>query len=159
VLTTRNHCGPLRLPRRPTLPSQGLPAVGSFDDWSRIRDLVHWLTDYDVSEAFRRNKAEDPKRQGDACLLAALHQRFDTKPFKGADVIAVYEKVEGHTSWTQAERALHDALDEVLGRRGVNAKLFGYWARRINGAHIGGFILGAEHDPTTNANVFKVQRT
>ena len=27
------------------MPSQGLPAVGSFDDWSpRVRDLVYWLT-------------------------------------------------------------------------------------------------------------------
>jgi putative DNA primase/helicase len=37
------------------LPRQGLPAVGSFDEWSRIRDLVYWLTGYDVSvRAMRR---------------------------------------------------------------------------------------------------------
>ena len=55
------------------MPRQGLPAVGSFDEWSRrVRDLVYWLTGYDVSEGFRRNKTEDPRRQADAALLAAL---------------------------------------------------------------------------------------
>jgi putative DNA primase/helicase len=59
------------------MPSQGLPAVGSFDEWSRhIRDLVYWVTDYDVSRVFHQNKTEDPRRQSDAALLAALHQHF-----------------------------------------------------------------------------------
>ncbi len=52
---------------------------------------------------------------------------------------------------------MHDALEEVLGSRGVNAKLFGYWARRLNGAHIGGFLLETKHDPATNANVITVR--
>ena len=57
--------------------------MGSFDEWSRkVRDLVYWLTGYDVSEGFRRNKAEDPRRQGDAALLAALYQHFGTNPSK-----------------------------------------------------------------------------
>ena len=147
------------------MPSQGLPAVGSFDDWSRrVRDLVYWLTLYDVSEAFRRNKAEDPRRQADASLLAALHQHFGTLPIKGADVIAVHERAAApHSASTPAERALHDALDDVFGSRGVNAKLnaklFGHWARRVKGAHNGGFILEAQHDPATNANVITVRRT
>jgi len=143
------------------MPSQGLPAVGSFDDWSpRVRDLAYWLTNYDVSEVFRRNKAEDPRRQADASLLAALHQHFGTKPFKGAEVIAVHEKVAGpYGSVTLAERALHDALDAVLGSRGVNAKLFGYCARRLNGAHNGGFLLETKHDPSANANVITIRRT
>ena len=82
------------------MPRLGLPAIGSFDDWSRqVRDLVYWLTGYDVSEGFRQNKAEDPRRQGDASLLAALHQHFGTTPFKGADVIAVHERVAEHVAF------------------------------------------------------------
>jgi putative DNA primase/helicase len=62
------------------MPRQTLPAVGSFNDWSRkVRNLVYWLTGYDVSEAFHQNKAEDPRRQGDASLLAALHQHFGAR--------------------------------------------------------------------------------
>ena len=143
------------------MPSHGLPAIGSFDDWAcRVRDLVYWLTLSDVSEAFRRNKAEDPRRQADASLLAALHQHFGATPFKGAEVIAVHEAVAGgHGALTMAERALHDALDDVLGSRGVNAKPFGHWARRVRNAHNGGFILEAQHDPATNANVITVRRT
>jgi hypothetical protein len=147
------------------MPRQRLPAVGSFDDWSRrVRDLVYWLTGYDVSEGFRQNKAEDPRRQGDASLLSALHQHFGTTPFKGAEVIAVHERVADR--WRSSpgqpaptEQALHDALDDVLGSRGVNAKLFGYWARRLNGAHNGGFILETRHNPATNANDITVRQT
>jgi hypothetical protein len=45
-----------------------------------------------------------------------------------------------------------------LGSRDVNPKLFGYWARRIKGAHLGGFILETHHDPAANANVLVVRR-
>jgi putative DNA primase/helicase len=144
------------------MPSQGLPAVGSFGDWSRrVRDLVYWLTDYDVSEGFRRNKAEDPRRQGDAALLAGLYGHFGRKRFKSADVIAVHEKVGNRhgVSWTTEEGALRDALNDVFDKRGVNAKLFGYFARRLNGAHNGGFILEIHHNPTTNANEMTVRQT
>ena len=142
------------------MPRQGLPAIGSFDEWSRrVRDLVYWLTDYDVSEGFRQNKAEDPRRQADGSLLAALHQHFGTKAFRGADVIAEYQKVKTFGSATMAERALHAALDDVLGSRDVNAKLFGYRARRLNGAHNRGFVLETEHDPAANANIITVRRT
>ena len=112
------------------MPRQGLPAVGSFDDWSRkVRDLVYWLTGYDVSEAFRQNKAEDPRRQGDASLLAALHQHFGTKPFKAADPIAVHKRVTDHRrsslalpAPTPTEQALHEAIEDVLGSRDANAQ-------------------------------------
>lgn len=147
------------------MPRQGLPAVGSFDEWSRrVRDLVYWLTSYDVSEAFLRNKAEDPRRQGDASLLAALHRHFATGSFKSADPIAVHKRVTdrrrgGQTlpAPTPAEQRLHEALEDVLGSRDVNAKIFGYWARRVKGARIGGFILETNHNPKTNANDITVR--
>jgi hypothetical protein len=147
------------------MPRQGLPAVGSFDDWSRkVRDLVYWLTGYDVSEGFRRNKAEDPRRQADASLLAALHQHFGTNPCKAADAIAVHKRVMNHRrspltlpAPTQTEEALHEAIEDVLGSRDANAKLFGYWARRVKGARVGGFILETNHNPATNANDMTVR--
>jgi hypothetical protein len=43
--------------------------------------------------------------------------------------------------------------------RGVSAKLFGYWARRIRGAHLAGYILETNHDATTNVNLSTVRRT
>jgi hypothetical protein len=142
------------------MPRQRLPAVGSFDEWSRkVRDLVHWLTDYDVSDAFRRNKAEDPKRQGDGALLAALHGHFGTNPFKSADPIGIHRRVTDHRrsslilpAPTPSEHAVHEALEDVLGARDINAKLFGYWARRVKGSRTGGFMLETHQNPTTNAN-------
>jgi putative DNA primase/helicase len=156
----------MRAYRLAGMPRRNLPAVGSFDQWSRrVRDLVDWITGYDLAEAFRRNKAEDPKLRDDASLLAALHDHFGATAFKSADAIAVHDRVTGHQRSpylhpkpTGPEEALHDALDGVLGSRGVNAKLFGYWARRVKGAHIGGFILDTHHDPATNANLMTIRR-
>jgi putative DNA primase/helicase len=140
-------------------PASGLPAIGSFDDWShKVRDLVYWLTDYDLSEAFHKNKTEDPRRQGDAGLLAALHQCFGTKQFKGADVLAIYTKVRSlNSNLTGSEQTLREALDDVLGRN-VNPKQFGYWGRRVKGAHNGGYMLEAQFDPAANANVYVVHK-
>jgi hypothetical protein len=147
------------------MPSHGLPAVGSFDDWSRrIRDLVYWVMDYDVSQVFHQNKAEDPRRQADAGLLAALYQHFGTTPFKAADAITVHKKVVDHrrsphtvAAPTPTEQAVHEALEDVLGRD-VNARLFGFCARRLNGAHNGGLLLETQHDPITNANIITVRK-
>jgi hypothetical protein len=58
------------------------------------------------------------------------------------------------------EQALHDAIENVLGeRKATDAKTFGYWARRVKGARIEGFILDTTHNPATNANDITVQRT
>ena len=156
----------MRAFRLANMPRQGLPAVGSFDEWSRkVRDLVYWLTDYDVSEAFRRNKAEDPRRQGDAALLAALHGHFGANPFKAADAIAIHKRVTDHRrssmilpAPTPSEHAVHEALEDVLGARDINAKLFGYWARRVKGSRTGGFMLETHQNPTTKANDITVQK-
>jgi putative DNA primase/helicase len=142
------------------MPRQGLPGVGSFDEWSRkIRDLVYWLTGYDVGDGFRRNKAEDPRRQGDAALLAALHLHFGTAPFKGADVITIHKRVADHRraphpspAPTPMEQAVYEALENVLSSRNINAKLFGYWALRVKGARVEGFMLETHHNTTTNSN-------
>jgi hypothetical protein len=153
--------------RQAGMPSGGLPAVGSFEVWSReVRDLVYWLTGYDVSECFRRNKAEDPRRQNDASLLAALDGHFGTTPFRAAEVILVYQAVADHRRTPNMQAALkpsellvHDTLDDVLGSRGVNAKFFGFWARRVKGAHHqGGFVLETHHDAATNSNTITVSR-
>jgi hypothetical protein len=144
-----------------------LPAVGSFGAWSRrIRDLVYWLNGHDISEVFRRNKTEDPRRQGDGSLLAALHGHFGAKSFKSAEPIAAYQRAldarrpqSSVPAPPPAEQALADAIEDVFGSRGINAKLFGYWARRIRGAHIDGFVLDAQHDPSTNSNLCTVRRS
>jgi putative DNA primase/helicase len=152
--------------RQAGMPSGGLAGVGSFDAWShQVRDLVYWLTDHDVSECFRRNKAEDPRRQNDASLLAALHGHFGAAPFRAAEVILIHQAVADHRRTPHMHLApkgpelfVHDALDDVLGSRGVNAKLLGYWARRIRGAHYGGFVLETQHDAATNSNTITISR-
>jgi hypothetical protein len=148
------------------MPQHGLPAAGSFDEWSRkVRDLVYWITDYDVADAFRQNKAEDPRRQGDAALLAALHQRFGSQPFRAAEVLAVHKRVvdfrrsmNSSATCTASEQAVHEALENVLGARDLTPKVVGYWARRMRGARTGGYILEIQQNTTTHANDITVRR-
>jgi hypothetical protein len=112
-----------------------------------------------VSEGFRRNKAEDPRRQGDAALLAALHGRFGANPFRAAEAIAIHKRVTDHKrsplivpAPTPSEDAVYEALEDVLGARDINAKLFGYWARRVKGSRTAGFMLETHHNTTTKSN-------
>ena len=53
---------------------------------------------------------------------------------------------------------MHEALEDVLGSRDINAKLFGYWARRVKGSRTGGFMLETHHNPTTNSNDITIQK-
>jgi putative DNA primase/helicase len=152
--------------RQAGMPDPALPGVGSFEAWSRdVRDLVHWLTGYDVAECFRRNKSEDPHRQNDGSLLAALHAHFGTSPFRSAEAVSVHRAVVDHQRAaymhkepTATERAVYDAVEEVLGSKGVSAKNLGYWARRIANAHIGGYVLETQHDTATNTKTMTVTR-
>jgi hypothetical protein len=91
---------------------------------------------------------------------------YGSNPFKSSDVFAVYAKVSaskrapsGSVSVSQNEIALYDALERVLGSKKVDARLFGFWARRLNGAHNGGFLLETRRDNKTNANEMTVRRT
>jgi hypothetical protein len=56
------------------MPSQGLPAVGSFDAWSRrVRDLVYWLTDLRCQRRFSEEQGGGPaapSRRGAASCSA-----------------------------------------------------------------------------------------
>jgi putative DNA primase/helicase len=145
------------------MPEHGLAAAGSFDQWSRkVRDLVYWITDYDVTEGFRQNKAEDPRLQGDAALLAALHGHFGSKPFRAAEVIATHGRVvsmrHGNGSCTGAEQAVHEALENVLGRSALTAKVVGYWARRVNGARIDGYLLETHQNSKTHTNEITIKQ-
>jgi hypothetical protein len=146
-----------------------LPEAGSFEEWSRkVRDLVYWLTDYDVSEGFHLNKVEDPHRQNDTSLLEALYGHYADKSFTSANVIEVYEWVKGEIRTdrrtadphlTPIYRAVYFSLNEVLGDRNVSAKNFGYWARRTEGAYMGNFILRVQPNIKTNANTYTIEYT
>jgi hypothetical protein len=153
--------------RKAGMPEFGLPGVGSYDEWARrVRDLVYWLTDYDVSEAFSRNKAEDPRRQDDAALVAALHRHFGSNAFIAADVVAVHKKVSefrrnpnNQVQSSSAENALHAAIENVFGLQGSDdAQRIGNWARKVKGMPLGGQVLETRHNAASNANEIIVRQ-
>jgi hypothetical protein len=98
------------------MPKPKLPDVGSFDQWTRrVRDLVYWLTGYDVGQSFQQNKLGDPARQADTLLLEALHNRFMWRGngmFSAADVIEVYKAATAPT--TSNSSAFGEAAIDAL---------------------------------------------
>jgi hypothetical protein len=63
-----------------------------------------------------------------------------------------------HNAPSNSEKAIYDALEEVLGARNVNSKLFGHWARHLKDAHLGRFVLNTHHDAASNTNTISVKR-
>jgi hypothetical protein len=159
----------MRTYRRKRRPPRGLPAVGSFPEWERnVRDLVFWLSGYDLSEEFDKNKQDDPHRQNDAALLAALHTYFGVKWFKGAEVEAALRRAADRrrfgapgfataTAPPAGEDPMLEAAEQVFGSKPINAKLLGYWAKRIENAFVEGFVLRRQTDPHSKSNQIKVE--
>jgi hypothetical protein len=155
------------------MPSTGLPAVGSFPEWEqKVRDLVFWLTGYDLTEEFDKNKKDDPHRQNDAALLAALHMAFGGHWFKASAVEAAYKAAAERFRLGYArtppqtnnapvltaaqEDTILEAAAQVFGSRPVNAKSLGHWARDLANAFIDGFVLRRRTDPHSKSNQLRV---
>jgi hypothetical protein len=164
----------MRAYRRAGMPQTGLPAVGSFPEWERkVRDLVFWLSGYDLSEEFDKNKRDDPHRQNDTALLAALHNYFGANWFKAAEVEAAIKREadrrrnpqessfiirpDGQLEKWTAEAALFEASEQVFGAKPVNAKILGYWAKGIENAVVEGFVLRRQTDQHSKSNRLKVE--
>jgi putative DNA primase/helicase len=148
-------------------PAQNLPGIGSFELWARrVRDLVEWLLGYDISEGFQQNKEEDPRRQEDAALLAALHRCYGTGAFKSADVHTTFSNVATYkrtpylqpTTPIPQHEELHAAIEAAVGSKDVTAKRIGQWAKRVDGAFIENYKLDVRHNRSTNSNEMTVQR-
>jgi hypothetical protein len=165
----------MRAYRHAGMPRADLPAVGSFPEWERkVRDLVFWLSGYDLSEEFDKNKQDDPHRQNDAALLAALHTYFGVRWFKASEVEAALKQAAdrrrspGEDSFTAslpdeqrerraAEDALLEASEQVFGSKPVNAKTLGYWAKGLENAFVEGFVLRRQNDQHSKSNRLKVE--
>ena len=154
----------MRAYRLAGMPQPELPSAGSFPQWERqVRDLVYWLLGYDLTEQFEKNKIADPHRQNDAALLAALHGKHGSKPFKAADVeqdvttVQSAKKGYGPAPSTEAT-AIHAAVEDVWGGRQFNSKSFGIWARGNENAFVDGFKLTAHRD-RNKTNVYIVHRS
>jgi hypothetical protein len=147
--------------RQAGMPEFGLRAVGSFGDWERrVRNLVYWLTDYDVAIGFDMNKKKDPLRQNDAALVEALYTYFfdnveaeQSKLFTSADVMGIYEEVKFRHNRAPLAVGVHDALAQVFGDKKIDAKTFGYWPSRMNDVHCDSFVLNLSTDTATNSRV------
>ena len=147
------------------MPKPPLPAAGSFPEWQRqVRDLLHWLLNYDLTEQFEQNKLSDPHRQNDAALVAALQAKYGSKPFKAADVQDDYSNGKrgagcpGLVNVTAEQVAICTAIEDVWGGRPFNTKAFGIWAKGLENAFVGGLRLTIKPDKRAKTNLYIVRK-
>ena len=162
----------MRAYRLAGMPLSGLPAVGSFPEWEhKVRDPVWWLTGYDLSEEFDKNKKDDPEQQNDAALLAALRDYFGEKWFKASEADAALKRATERRRHAasdaaldelvkaqafEAEAAILEAAEQKFGSKQDYAKTLGNWARGIQNKFIDGFILRRQEDTHTKIQRLKV---
>ena len=113
-------------------PDMKLPVFGRFEEWADwIRSALVWLGLPDPCETRRRLEDSDPVRQELRFLLEALRERFGTKRFSVADVLA------------DAEPTLRAAVGSVQNAAGSkrSAAQIGMFFHRIQRRMEGGLRL------------------
>ncbi|HET6331059.1 MAG TPA: hypothetical protein VFF76_09755 [Holophagaceae bacterium] len=97
-------------------PASGLPALGSYEEWSRlIRDAVHWITGEDVSNTQRGLGAlGDEGRIALRDFFAGIRSHFGTTTFDAARLV---ERFKGDEAAWQAAESLKRGTGELNGNR------------------------------------------
>jgi hypothetical protein len=163
----------MRAYRLAGMPKTATTSVGSFPDWERkIRNLVRWLTGYDLTEEFAKNKAQDPIRQEMIAFLSACDDLYTTSNVKTggwfraseveADCAKAYEL--RHSSGKQPgsddrkREALLDSTLACLDGGPITANKISRLFGKLANAYHGGCVLQAGQAQHANVKVWRVKR-
>jgi putative DNA primase/helicase len=135
------------------------PVLGGFAEWSDlIRSAIVWLGLPDPLTNAERVRADDPERERNGAILAALPAEPWTAQEIGRriDAAKFYEKAPACSD--VPDQGLVDALADFIGRDGkLDKSRFGNWCRKQRDRIIDGRrLVQAGTDKTTNAMRWKV---
>lgn len=123
-----------------------LPALASFEDWSRVvRSALVWLDRADPCATMEKARGEDPVIGMLNNVLQAWHARIGSSAKAAGDVKDTAEQRDPYGNISNGE--LHDALIEVAeGKRGgIDSKTLGRFLGRHKGRVVGGLkVIGIE---------------
>jgi hypothetical protein len=122
-------------------PKLGLPAWGTFDEWSDlVRSAIVWLELPDPGEGRYEIEGADPG--GMSVVLAGIKhiQNAEVKPDRGVTCSRILERIESSSIDERSpRRALRDALIELVPN--LDAPGLGYLLRRYCKRNIGGWFV------------------
>jgi hypothetical protein len=127
-------------------PTCGLPAFGSFGEWSEtIRAAVAWATDADPCETRERLRAADadPDEEVAARLFGAIHAVLCGRPATIRELVDLALAGDGSGEVTPGSEELRAAIGDLLGR-GVEpgcGRAVGLKLRDLRGKVLGGLML------------------
>ncbi|NBA96298.1 hypothetical protein [Pseudomonas sp. R5(2019)] len=137
---------------------RGKSRMASFETWDDVvRQAVLWAAELGVVElgdpfdAIDTAFAQDPEHAKLAALLHGLHELFDEKPKKVAEIIkaAHDQRFACFRGVPDEDRGLAAVLEEVAGEgHGINPRRLGRWLERHQGQIIDGLRL--ERGPSRN---------
>jgi putative DNA primase/helicase len=133
------------------------PALGGFADWSDlVRSAIVWLGLPDPLTNAEQVRADDPEKERNGAILAALPSEPWTAQdiARRIDVAKAYDRAYGDVP----DQGLVDALADFIGRDGrLDKRGFGYWCRKQRDRIIDGRrLVQAGTDKTANAMRWKV---
>ena len=107
-----------------------LPDVGSFKDWTLIREVLVWLDQPDPSLTRQPVLDNDPKRDELAQVIDNWERCFDDKPLTLAEVTKRIERAETFATVDASLGDLGRTLRGLTRNGDLNVKSLGWWFRR-----------------------------
>lgn len=128
-------------------PRADLPAVGSFADWSWVRETLVWLGWEDPDATRAAVRAADPRKAEHAELLAAWHAMYPDEVPRTlhqvrADIEGLRATIDGKGNiYDVPEGRLETILTELTGRGQWNGRSIGRHMKRFVDRIVGELVL------------------
>ena len=123
--------------------------VGSFEDWTIIREALVWLDQPDPSATRSLVLVDDPIKQELAMVMDAWHKHYGTRSVTISQLKSSYDaaKRNGQPGTSETILVLGDILKDVSRKDEINAKSIGHWFKR----HVDAIVNGCRFERSPGA--------
>ncbi len=123
-----------------------------YTEWDRfVRAPIFQISGVDVGDLFERNKAGDPKLEGQKNFLEAWYALFENTSTTAKDVLRSI-RLDAHSN---AANEFSEALQDIFNGNLPTTRSLGKWLGNLKGRVIGGYRLESNKG-TTRAQVNKM---
>lgn len=125
-----------------------------YNEWDKfVRCPLYIATGVDIADLFERNKAADPKIEGQKIFLEILYHIFRGRPVSAKDILKKAQQESG--DYCQDATGICDAIQDIFGGNLPTTSSFGKWLKGLKDRVIGGYKLTAtEGSGRKNKNIW-----
>ena len=121
--------------------------VGSYEDWTLIREAIVWLGQPDPAETMKEISADDPVASEVQQMMTAWWNYYGSSAIKLTTAVSDARRGEvtfSNSAPDERSRALYDAMQTAVRGRELNEKLMGRWFKKHDQQIVGGrrFVRG-----------------